>query len=153
MTRIRLEQGMQAAVPLFERRFFQALRQTLSISYSTQYLLNSRTVKFCTQATDSFESIIDEQEKLDYNDQTVDVSQSTKEDTEEPKSLCGRIEKLARGVPIAFAFQSWMGDGFPIERRDIFHTINRLRKRKFNKRALEVTRIRCLIECLIEYAY
>ncbi|KAK1412819.1 hypothetical protein QVD17_34348 [Tagetes erecta] len=129
---------MQATVPLFEHRFFQALRRTLSISYSTQYLLNSRTVKFCTQATDCFESFKDEEEKLDYNDQTVDVSQSTKEDTGKPKSLCGRIEKLARGAPVGFAFQSWMGDGFPIERVDIFHTINRLRKRKFNKRALEV---------------
>ncbi|KAI3806405.1 hypothetical protein L1987_22310 [Smallanthus sonchifolius] len=122
---------MQAAVPLFERRFFQALRRTLS----TQHLLSSTTLKFCTQATDSFKSIKDEDEEESYSGQRIDVSQSIKE---EAKSLCGRIEKLARGVPVGFAFQSWMGDGLPIDRGDIFHTINRLRKGKFNKRALEV---------------
>lgn len=35
-------------------------------------------------------------------------------------------------------FQSWMGDGFPIHRGDIFHAINRLRKLKLNKRALQI---------------
>lgn len=54
------------------------------------------------------------------------------------KSLSWRIEKLSRGDSVASAFQSWMGDGFPIGRGDIFHAINRLRKLKANKRALEV---------------
>ncbi|KAL1826701.1 hypothetical protein ACET3Z_005113 [Daucus carota] len=45
---------------------------------------------------------------------------------------------LPRGESIGSAFQSWMGDGLPVQRADIFHTINRLRKRRFNKRALEV---------------
>ncbi|KAM0003949.1 putative tetratricopeptide-like helical domain superfamily [Helianthus debilis subsp. tardiflorus] len=126
MTRIVSHKGMQAAVPLFERQFFRAFRRTLS----TQYFLNSKTLQFCTQAPDSFKSI--------KHEQTIDVSQSINEDQDEPKSLCGRIEKLAKGVPVGFAFQSWMGDGLPIDRGDIFHTINRLRKRKFNKRALEV---------------
>ncbi|KAI3678312.1 hypothetical protein L6452_37599 [Arctium lappa] len=131
---------MQAVVPLFERQFFQAFRRTLSTSSSTKTLFNSRTLRFCTQATDTSESIQDEKEELNYNVRTIDGSQSTRENNEEeePKSLCGRIERLARGAPVGSAFQSWMGDGFPIHRGDIFHTINRLRKRKFNKRALEV---------------
>ncbi|GMP93961.1 hypothetical protein CsSME_00043586 [Camellia sinensis var. sinensis] len=60
------------------------------------------------------------------------------EEEEEPKSLCLRIEKLPRTEPVGSAFQSWMGDGFPIHRGHVFHTINRLRKLHFNKRALEV---------------
>ncbi|KAL8225223.1 hypothetical protein R6Q57_017780 [Mikania cordata] len=142
---------------LFEHRFFQALHQTLYISCSARYLLNSRTLKYCTKATHSFESIKDEQEILKYDSQTIDVSQSTKEDKEEPKSLCGRIEKLARGIPVGFAFQSWMGDGLPIDRGDIFHTINRLRRRKLNKRALEVMewviRERPYMPKQLDYAY
>lgn len=54
------------------------------------------------------------------------------------KSLSWRIEKLSRGESVASAFQSWMGDGFPIGRGDIFHAINRLRKLKANKRAFQV---------------
>ncbi|CAL5330164.1 unnamed protein product [Camellia sinensis] len=57
---------------------------------------------------------------------------------EEPKGLCWRIEKLPRTEPVGSAFQSWMGDGFPIHRAHVFHTINRFRKLHFNKRALEV---------------
>ncbi|CAL5380614.1 unnamed protein product [Camellia sinensis] len=57
---------------------------------------------------------------------------------EEPKSLCWRIQKLPRTEPVGSAFQSWMGDGFPIHRAHVFHTINRFRKLHFNKRALEV---------------
>ncbi|KAI7738274.1 hypothetical protein M8C21_014440 [Ambrosia artemisiifolia] len=121
---------MQTALPLFDRQFFQAFRRTLSI----HYLLNHKTLTFCTQpTTDTFKSI-----KYEEDQQSIDGSQSTNEDKEEPKTLCGRIENLSKGVPVGFAFQSWMGDGFPIDRGDIFHTINRLRKRKFNKRALEV---------------
>ncbi|XP_059626611.1 pentatricopeptide repeat-containing protein At1g07590, mitochondrial [Cornus florida] len=61
-----------------------------------------------------------------------------REEEEEPKTLCRRIERLGKGEPVGSAFQSWMGEGLPIHRGDIFHTINRLRKLQFNKRALEV---------------
>lgn len=57
---------------------------------------------------------------------------------EEATTLCSRIEMLPRGESIGSAFQTWMGHGFPVQRGIIFHTINRLRKRRLNKRALEV---------------
>ncbi|KAL4558237.1 hypothetical protein LXL04_036435 [Taraxacum kok-saghyz] len=132
---------MQAAVPLFERQFFLAFRRALSNSCSSQRLLIPNALTFSTHATDNLEPIKDEDEKAEikYSLRTTDGAESISEDNEEaPGSLCGRIEKLARGDPVGSAFQSWMGDGFPIHRGDIFHTINRLRKRKFNKRALEV---------------
>ncbi|XP_047318692.1 pentatricopeptide repeat-containing protein At1g07590, mitochondrial [Impatiens glandulifera] len=53
-------------------------------------------------------------------------------------SLSWRIESLPRGEPVGSAFRSWMGDGFPVRSADIFHSVNRLRKMKANKRALEV---------------
>ncbi|XP_042382465.1 pentatricopeptide repeat-containing protein At1g07590, mitochondrial isoform X2 [Zingiber officinale] len=53
-------------------------------------------------------------------------------------SLCSRVERLPRGESVIYAFQTWMGDGHDVNRGDIFHTINRLRKLKRNKRALEV---------------
>ncbi|KZV43699.1 pentatricopeptide repeat-containing protein mitochondrial-like [Dorcoceras hygrometricum] len=56
----------------------------------------------------------------------------------EVKSLTCRIEKLRTGESVASAFQSWMGDGHPIHRGEVFHAINRLRKLKASKRALEV---------------
>lgn len=56
----------------------------------------------------------------------------------EAECLSYRIEKLPRGQPVGCAFQSWMGDGFPIHRGEIYHAINRLRKLQMNKRALEV---------------
>ncbi|CAA6657342.1 unnamed protein product [Spirodela intermedia] len=52
--------------------------------------------------------------------------------------LSSRVERLSKGQSVVSAFQSWMGDGFPIHRGDIFHAINRLRKLRMNKRALEV---------------
>lgn len=55
-------------------------------------------------------------------------------------SLCSRVERLGRGESVVSAFQSWMGQGFAIHRGDVFHAINRLRKLKRNKRALEVSR-------------
>lgn len=70
---------------------------------------------------------------------------------EESKSLSWRIEKLPRGEPVGLAFQSWMGEGFPIHRGHIFHTINRLRKLKFNKRALEVTASVCCFSFSTEF--
>lgn len=56
----------------------------------------------------------------------------------EAECLSYRIEKLPRGQPVGGAFQSWMGDGFPIHRGEIYHAINRLRKLKMYKRALEM---------------
>ncbi|KAK1293047.1 Pentatricopeptide repeat-containing protein [Acorus calamus] len=53
-------------------------------------------------------------------------------------SLSSRIERLSNGESVVSAFQGWMGDGFPVHRGDVFHAINRLRKFKLNKRALEV---------------
>lgn len=57
---------------------------------------------------------------------------------ERSDALSSRVERLPKGQPVVSAFQSWMGDGFPIHRGDIFHAINRLRKLRMNKRALEV---------------
>lgn len=104
---------------LNERKFFQAIRRTLSIHWTTHPFQSN--FNFCTQAADnSCEEC------------------SAEEEEAEPKSLCLRIEGLPKGESVGSAFQSWMGDGFPIHRGDIFHTINRLRKRKSNKIALEV---------------
>ncbi|KAI7981187.1 Pentatricopeptide repeat-containing protein [Camellia lanceoleosa] len=72
------------------------------------------------------------------NFSTHEGGREEEEEEEEPKSLCWRIEKLPRTEPVGYAFQSWMGDGFPIHRGHVFHTINRLRKLHFNKRALQV---------------
>ncbi|XP_052198582.1 pentatricopeptide repeat-containing protein At1g07590, mitochondrial-like [Diospyros lotus] len=63
---------------------------------------------------------------------------SSHEREEETKSLCWRIQRLPKGEPVGAAFQSWMGDGFPVHTGNIFHAINRLRKLRLNKRALEV---------------
>lgn len=57
---------------------------------------------------------------------------------ERPKILSLRIENLPRGEPVGPVFQGWMGEGFPVHRGDIFHAINRFRKLKLHKRALEV---------------
>ncbi|ERN17841.1 hypothetical protein AMTR_s00047p00194260 [Amborella trichopoda] len=54
------------------------------------------------------------------------------------KSLTSRVEKLERRESIVYAFQSYMSEGFPVQRGDVFHTINRLRKLRKYKRALEV---------------
>ncbi|XP_028055968.1 uncharacterized protein LOC114260108 [Camellia sinensis] len=40
-----------------------------------------------------------------------------------------------------------MGDGFPIHRGHVFHTINRLRKLHFNKRALELGSLLSMYGC------
>ncbi|XP_077215147.1 tetratricopeptide repeat (TPR)-like superfamily protein [Tasmannia lanceolata] len=72
------------------------------------------------------------------NSQKSDLSLIQTPIQEEPKSLSWRIEKLPKGNSVISAFQSWMGEGFPVHRGEIFHAINRLRKLKMNKRALEV---------------
>ncbi|KAK7325008.1 hypothetical protein VNO77_29021 [Canavalia gladiata] len=58
--------------------------------------------------------------------------------TQNRDSLSRRIERLPRGESVGSAFRSWMRDGFPVHGGDVFHAINRLRKLKMNKRALEV---------------
>ena len=131
---------MHATLPLLKRHFFQAFRRTLY----TQQIINSKTHKFCTQSSHNTQ-------ETQFTNPSIDSSQSVIENKQEgARSLCGRIEKLARGDPVGFAFQSWMGDGFPVHRGDIFHTINRLRKNGFNKRALEVMQTTCLCKCLTE---
>ncbi|XP_020579645.1 LOW QUALITY PROTEIN: pentatricopeptide repeat-containing protein At1g07590, mitochondrial-like [Phalaenopsis equestris] len=52
-------------------------------------------------------------------------------------SLSSRVERLQCGEPIISAFQSWMRDGFAVHRGQVFHAINRLRKLRLSKRALQ----------------
>ncbi|KAL7205306.1 hypothetical protein ACSBR2_018283 [Camellia fascicularis] len=94
---------------------------TLPISFSATTQLHSSSFTFATLTP--------------HNNNFSSDNESSEE---EPKSLCWRIEKLPRTEPVGSAFQSWMGDGFPIHRAHVFHTINRFRKLHFNKRALEV---------------
>ncbi|KAM7527779.1 hypothetical protein LguiB_031189 [Lonicera macranthoides] len=112
---------MQAVVLLSERRFFQIIRRTLSIR-------SHQTLSFCTQPP----------HHNSFDESSQSNTEQEEEIIEEPNSLCWRIERLARGESVGTAFRSWMGDGFPVHRGDIFHTINRLRRRRFNKRALEM---------------
>lgn len=112
--------GMQAGVLLWRHSFFRAIRRTVVFSSPVNQIAYSfNPFGMETAALSSEESSKPNQE-------------------EESKSLSWRIEKLPRGEPVGLAFQSWMGEGCPIHRGHIFHAINRLRKLKFNKRALEV---------------
>ncbi|KAK4778923.1 hypothetical protein SAY86_006451 [Trapa natans] len=65
-------------------------------------------------------------------------SEGSLEMKDQNKCLSYRIEKLPREEPVGSACQSWMADGFPVHRGDVYHAINRLRKYKQNKRALEM---------------
>ncbi|KAK3012783.1 hypothetical protein RJ639_010219 [Escallonia herrerae] len=114
-----------AVIRLSGKSFFQAIRRTLPISWSTH-----QSFSYCNELPDTSCEKISESNTGEHGGE--------EEEEGRPKSLCGRIEKLPRGESVGSAFQSWMGDGFPVHRGDIFHTINRLRKRKSNKRALEV---------------
>ncbi|KAK4408826.1 Pentatricopeptide repeat-containing protein, mitochondrial [Sesamum angolense] len=115
------------AFVLQEQRAFGAICRTLSIS------------GFCPKNLRPFGSL-----SIPISSCVAMVPAETSEESGkeskdgEPKSLSWRIEKLPRGESVASAFQNWMGDGLPIHRGDIFHTINRLRKLKSTKRALEV---------------
>ncbi|XP_065880350.1 pentatricopeptide repeat-containing protein At1g07590, mitochondrial [Euphorbia lathyris] len=100
---------------LGQRILFQANRRTLSITYFP-YAFNF----LCTQSGKHLPET------------------NTPHQQEKLKSLSLRIEKLPRGESVGLAFRSWMGEGFPVHRGDIFHAINRLRKLKLNKRALQV---------------
>lgn len=112
--------GMQAGVLLWRHSFFRAIRRTVVFSSPVN------------QIAYSFNSFGTETAALSFEES------SKPNQEEESKSLSWRIEKLPRGEPVGLAFQSWMGEGCPIHRGHIFHAINRLRKLKFNKRALEV---------------
>ncbi|KAG6605456.1 Pentatricopeptide repeat-containing protein, mitochondrial, partial [Cucurbita argyrosperma subsp. sororia] len=48
-----------------------------------------------------------------------------------------RIERTPKEELVVYAFRSLMGDGFPIRRGDICHSIDCLRKLERNKRTLE----------------
>ncbi|KAI7980847.1 Pentatricopeptide repeat-containing protein [Camellia lanceoleosa] len=98
-----------------------SLDGTLPISFSATTQLHSSSFTFATLTP--------------HNNNFSSDNESSEE---EPKSLCWRIEKLPGTEPVGSAFQCWMGDGFPIHRAHVFHTINRFRKLHFNKRALEV---------------
>ncbi|XP_031280195.1 pentatricopeptide repeat-containing protein At1g07590, mitochondrial-like [Pistacia vera] len=112
---------MQTFGLLGQRRFIQAIRRTISITSSFSNQTATGFNFLCTQPTN-------------------DVPEKSFEEKQQQQTKCLslRIERLPRGEPIGSAFQSWMGEGFPIHRGDIFHAINRLRKLKLNKRALEV---------------
>ncbi|CBI16134.3 unnamed protein product, partial [Vitis vinifera] len=111
---------MQAGVLLWRHSFFRAIRRTVVFSSPVNQIAYSFNPFGTETAALSFEE------------------SSKPNQEEESKSLSWRIEKLPRGEPVGLAFQSWMGEGCPIHRGHIFHAINRLRKLKFNKRALEV---------------
>jgi hypothetical protein len=110
---------MQALALLRHRRFSQTINQTLFIPSLFVYQTPYTCYNF-------------------LNTHTIDKFPKKSLDPEGPKCLSSRIEKLPRGESVGYAFQSWMGEGFPIHRGDVFHTINRLRKLRLNKRALEV---------------
>uniref|UniRef100_A0A6P3ZH80 pentatricopeptide repeat-containing protein At1g07590, mitochondrial n=1 Tax=Ziziphus jujuba TaxID=326968 RepID=A0A6P3ZH80_ZIZJJ len=112
---------MRTVASLLQRCFIQAIRRTVSLPYLSHTHRPSSFIFLCTQTPNGI---------------TQQISDSKQQ---EPGScLSYRIEKLQKDEPVRSAFQSWMGDGFPIHRGDIFHAINRLRKLKINKRALEV---------------
>ncbi|KAJ9172338.1 hypothetical protein P3X46_015586 [Hevea brasiliensis] len=114
---------MRALALLGQLRFSRATDRTFSITCLPLYQIPCSFSFLCTLTSDCpAEKKILEPE----------------EEQEAPKCLSLRIEKLSRGESVGLAFQSWMREGFPIHRGDIFHSINRLRKLKLNKRALQV---------------
>ncbi|KAJ4845436.1 hypothetical protein Tsubulata_026302 [Turnera subulata] len=116
---------MRLLAILGQVRFFQAINRTVSVHYSPPRQ-NTYYIRFRFLSTQSFD---------ESKHQSFDPEQ---EQEEPPKCLSLRIERLPRGESVGSAFQSWMGEGFPVHRGDIFHAINRLRKLKKDKRALEV---------------
>lgn len=110
---------MQAVVLLWERRVFQAVQCT-TVAFISSPIMNQSFNFLCTQTLGML------------------PRESFEPKQDEPMCLSSRIVKLPRGEPIGSTFQSWMGEGFPIHRGEVFHAINRLRKLKLNRRALEV---------------
>lgn len=117
-----LNKSMQTTTLLLRRRFIQTICRTPFVPYSCATKLPSSFAFLCTQAPDDLPN---------------EAPESKRQETSRP-CLSYRIEKLGKGEAVLSAFQSWMGDGFPVHRGNIFHAINRLRKLKMNKRALEV---------------
>ncbi|XP_043710888.1 pentatricopeptide repeat-containing protein At1g07590, mitochondrial-like [Telopea speciosissima] len=117
---------MNAVALWCERRAFHGIYRTIIRSRITPRLhqIISSSFTFSTQNPDV---------SSELGNQTQDLREE-----ELRNCLSWKIEKLARGQAVLSAFQSWMGDGFPVHRGDIFHAVNRLRKLNMNKRALEV---------------
>ncbi|KAK2643085.1 hypothetical protein Ddye_024848 [Dipteronia dyeriana] len=111
---------MQVLARLGHRRLVQAIHRTVSSTSASPYQTHFVFKFLCTESAVEF------------------VDNSLEPNQEKPKCLSLRIERLPRGEPVGLAFQSWMSEGFPIHRGEIFHAINRLRKLRLNKRALEV---------------
>ncbi|CAI0541935.1 unnamed protein product [Linum tenue] len=114
---------MRALALLGQRMFFQVIAQTTCIIRLPLCSAPYCSVLFYAKATDI---------------SSAKVLEAEAQEEQPPNSLSLRIEKLPRGVPVGSAFQSWMGEGFPVHRGDIFHAMNRLRKCNMNKRAVEV---------------
>ncbi|KAF5206149.1 Pentatricopeptide repeat-containing protein [Thalictrum thalictroides] len=113
---------MLTAKTLFRHKRY--ILKTFAISSSSQFF------NFCTLNT----SEVPLETKIhDYEEEKPIINNNNNNNT-----LSWRVERLSNREPVVSAFQSWMGDGFPIHRGDIFHAINRLRKLKLNKRALEI---------------
>lgn len=111
---------------LRQQRIISAIHPTVVISLYKQSIDSCHS--FCSKVSDANENSISKREER-LIDQGMVATRN---------SLSHRIESVPKGESIGSAFQSWMGDGLPIHRGDIFHTINRLRKLKFIKRGLEV---------------
>ncbi|GAV68939.1 PPR domain-containing protein/PPR_2 domain-containing protein [Cephalotus follicularis] len=111
---------MQALALSGQRSFVQAIHRTLFVTCLPRNQIPSSFYLFCAQTPGN------------VSQETLDSKQ------EKPSCLSMRIERLQRGEPVGSAFQGWMGQGFSVHRGDILHAINRLRKLKLNKRALEV---------------
>ncbi|OIS97818.1 PREDICTED: pentatricopeptide repeat-containing protein At1g07590, mitochondrial [Nicotiana attenuata] len=111
---------------LRQHRIISAIHPTVVISLYKQSIHSCHS--FCSKVSDANENSISKREER-FIDQGMVATRN---------SLSHRIESVPKGESIGSAFQSWMGDGLPIHRGDIFHTINRLRKLKFIKRGLEV---------------
>ncbi|KAF4362202.1 hypothetical protein G4B88_009482 [Cannabis sativa] len=112
---------MQTISLMLQRRLTQSIRRTVLAPYSPACKFPCIFAFLCSQAP------------VNIPDETFDLKQE-----ETRPCLSYRIEKLPGGEGVLSAFQSWMRDGNPVHRGDVFHTINRLRKLKMNKRALEV---------------
>lgn len=114
---------------LREQRITSAIHQTIVVSLSKQTIHSCHI--FCSKISDA--NFTSENSESEKEERLVDQGMVATRN-----NLSQRIERVPIGESIGSTFQSWMGDGLPIHRGDIFHTMNRLRKLKLNKRALEV---------------
>ncbi|VFQ76688.1 unnamed protein product [Cuscuta campestris] len=124
---------MKLIAILRAQSFFGAFRRTVVVSPPASSQLRPR-FSFCAQVPFS----LPESEAESVHNPAEDKENEEEEGESEAQSLSSRIEKLPRGEAVGSAFQSWMGDGFPIHRGHIFHAINRLRRLNSTKRAFEV---------------